>query len=85
MFYSREKTIEKLSTWLTPETCNALADYAEAKDDGEMNCYERVLISMGEFTDDADGLQYFIEYLIKADVAAGDRIDKMAGDMVYEW
>ena len=40
---------------------------------------------MAEFTDDADGLQYFIEYLIKADVAAGDKIEKMAGDMVYEW
>ena len=85
MFYSREKTIEKLSAWLTPETCNALADYAEAKDDGEMNCYERLLINMAEFTEDAEGLQYFIECLIKADVAAGDRIDKMAGDMIYEW
>lgn len=82
---TRNDFIEKLSAWLTPETCNALADYAEAKDDGEMNCYERLLINMAEFTDDAEGLQYFIEYLIKADVAAGDKIEKMAGDMVYEW
>ena len=40
---------------------------------------------MAEFTDDAEGLQYFIEYLTKTDVAAGDRIEKMAGDMIYEW
>ena len=82
---TRNDFIEKLSKWLTPETCNALADYAESHACGEKNCYERVLISMGEFTDDAEGLQYFIEYLIKADVAAGDKIDKMAGDMIYEW
>ena len=79
---TRNDFIEKLSAWLTPETCNALADYAEAKDDGD---YERLLINMAEFTEDAEGLQYFIEYLIKADVAAGDKIDKMAGDMIYEW
>jgi hypothetical protein len=82
---TRNDFIEKLSKWLTLETCNALADYAESHSCGEKNCYERVLISMGEFTDDAEGLQYFIEYLIKADVAAGDKIEKMAGDMVYEW
>lgn len=82
---TREMFIEKLSAWLTPETCNALAERAEAHDDGKMNCYERLLINMAEFMDDADGLQYFIEYLIKSDVAAGDQIGKMAGDMIYEW
>ena len=82
---TRNDFIEKLSTWLTPETCNALADYAEAHACGEMNCYERLLINLAEFAEDADGLQYFIEYLIKFDVAAGDQIGKMAVDMVYEW
>ena len=82
---TRDDFIEKLSSWLTPGTCNALADYAEAHDDGDRNCYEKMLINMAEFTDDAEGLQYYIEYLTKADVAAGDQIGKMAGDMVYEW
>lgn len=32
---TRNDFIEKLSKWLTPETCNALADYAESHACGE--------------------------------------------------
>ena len=81
MFYSREKTIEKLSAWLTPETCAALADFAEDKYPGK---YFTLIDYLSDYVDDADGLRDYIEYILGTDAAAGDKIDQMAAEMRFE-
>ena len=81
MFYSREKTIEKLSAWLTPETCAALADFAEEKYTGK---YFTLIDYLGDYVDDADGLREYIEYILGTDAAAGDKIDQMAAEMRFD-
>ena len=78
MFYSREKTIEKLSAWLTPETCAALADYAEEKYTGK---YFTLIDYLGDYV---DGLREYIEYILGNDAAAGDKIDQMAAEMRFD-
>ena len=78
MFYSREKTIEKLSAWLTPETCAALADYAEEKYTGK---YFTLIDYLGDYV---DGLREYIEYILGTDAAAGDKIDQMAAEMRFD-
>ena len=80
MFYSREKTIKKLSNWLTPETCVALADFAE-KCPGK---YFFLVNCLSDYVDDADGLRDYIEYILGTDAAAGDKIDQMAAEMRFD-
>lgn len=85
---TRNDFIEKLSKWLTADTCEAIADYVERIKEPIYNCesnYEGMLIIMGEYTEDPEGLREYIELMLGTDAADGDRIEDMAADMVFEW
>lgn len=65
---TREMFVEKLSKWLTPETCEALADYAETEFQSglteEVDNYEAMLLYLADFAD-ANELQSYIRGMIE--------------------
>lgn len=81
---TREDFVEKLSTWLSKETCEALAHEAEQRfaETEEMSVYELMLIliaggDIGDFMNMCDdcGIDLWIE----------DEVDAMFEDMINEW
>ena len=81
---TRKDFIEKLSEWLTDETCEKLAFEAEQRftEDRYTSVYELMLIRMAS-GDTADFIDMCDECDIKLN--ADDDIDGMFADMVDEW
>ena len=81
---TRKDFIEKLSEWLSYETCDALAFEAEQRfaETDDMSVYELMLIRMAS-GDTAD----FIDMCDDCDIelSIDDDIDGMFEAMAYEW
>lgn len=81
---TREDFVEKLSTWLSKETCEALAHEAEQRfaETDDMSVYELMLIRMAS-GDTADFIDMCDDCGIELN--ADDDIDGMYANMVDEW
>ena len=81
---TRKDFIEKLSEWLSYETCDALAFEAEQRfaETDDMSVYELMLIRMAS-GDTAD----FIDMCDDCDIKlnADDDVEGMFEAMAYEW
>lgn len=81
---TREDFVEKLSTWLSKETCEALAHEAEQRfvEDGFESVYEVMLIWMSgydidEFKDMCEECGIYLN--------DDDDVERMYDDMANEW
>lgn len=81
---TRKDFIEKLSEWLTDETCKKLAFEAERRftEDRYTSVYELMLLLIG-----SDGMNDFVEMCEECNITLSDDddIEGMFEAMAYEW
>lgn len=81
---TKEMFIEKLSEWLTDETCEKLAFEAEQRftEDRYTSVYELMLLLIG-----SDDMNDFVEMCEECNITLSDDddIEGMFEDMAYEW
>ena len=81
---TRKDFIEKLSEWLTDETCEKLAFEAEQRftEDRYTSVYELMLLLIG-----SDDMDEFVEMCEECNITLSDDddVEGMFGAMAYEW
>jgi hypothetical protein len=81
---TRKDFIEKLSEWLSYETCDALAFEAEQRfaETDDMSVYELMLLLIG-----SDDMDEFVEMCEECNITLSDDddIEGMFEAMAYEW